>query len=324
MIQDAFVAYFDVLGFTSRFISGDLTNRYERLIKAIREIEDQDLTIFLLSDSVVVISEYFERFKQITQTLYTWGILHDFWLRGAISQGSVTKPSGRIIVTDNTVILPFLGPAYLKAYALETTLNIAGVVIDETVCRSMKDGSELRENIDYIQYEEYLPKEGYEGKKLFLLPREHTMIRLVDTLYFEEMLKSHVEDIDKYVNTFCFYIKYILAHSDVAVLRTFLEKLLKEFYLQGLRVLIPSKVVVIFIAVIDGLVNRYRTDRAKGNGGYTDPAALAEDTGTIVATLREQGYLSAFIDYLLEFDRKRHTTLYKDVNSIQSGPEDFA
>lgn len=318
VIENAYVCYFDVLGFTSRFVSGSLSTRYDGLIAMVNGINDDKVTVFLMSDSIVIVSEEFDRFMDITREFYTWGILNDFWLRGAVTRGNVTRYHDKAVMERNRFILPFLGEGYLRAYALETSLNISAVGLDRAFLNRQDIAGHLTEGIDYVEYEEYVPKQGYEENKWLLLPKEHTVRQVVDTLYFDEMLKSHVEDVDKYINTFCFYIRYLLERGSVENIFAFLDRLMDEFDLQGRRILIPSKVVTIFVAVIEGLFRRYRS--ADGLH-HCNPAQLELLVGKVVSGLREQGYLSAFVDILLEFDKKRHTTLYKEINSLRLYPQ---
>jgi hypothetical protein len=315
MIENAYVCYFDVLGFTSRVMSGDLSSRYEGLIQMANDIPDPEITVFLMSDSITVVSLEFEKILDTTKEFYTWGILNDFWLRGAITRGNVTHYEEPMITRKNRFILPFLGEGYLKAYALETTMNISGVRIDSAFFASDEANPGFREGIDYIEYEEYLPKKGYEGKKRLLLPKAHNMRQVVDTMYFEEMLGSHVEDVDKYINTFCFYVRYLMEHARADNLIAFLDRLMGEFELQGRRILIPSKLVTIFIAVIEGLLIRYRSSDLNHQG---DRVQLAYLIGRIIDGLKKQGYISAFVDNLLEFDKRRGTSLYKEINGLRS------
>lgn len=53
MIEDAYISFFDVLGFTSSFLSGRLSKRYDSLIEMTNTIHDPDVTIFLMSDSIL-------------------------------------------------------------------------------------------------------------------------------------------------------------------------------------------------------------------------------------------------------------------------------
>ncbi len=91
VIENAFVSYIDVLGFRARFASADFTRKYERLIETISGINDEGLSVFLLSDSIVTVSEDFEKIKRQTRDFYTWGVLNDFWIRGGIARGNVTR-----------------------------------------------------------------------------------------------------------------------------------------------------------------------------------------------------------------------------------------
>lgn len=315
-LMTGYVAYFDVLGFTSRFLSGDLRNRYEKLVAAIDEIKDEEVTSFLFSDSIVIISRSFKKVREMARSIYTWGILNDFWLRGAIGHGTVTKLDFSSFVNGNSVVLPFLGEGYLKAYKLESTLNISGIALDDIFFEPGKECAALRNETDYIAYEEYLPKRGYEDKKLLLMPKEGSLRQIVDTLYFEEMLKSHVNDIDKYINTFIFFIETLLRTADDETVVMFLDNLLKQLELHGSHVLIPSKVIIIFVAVIEGLIRRFRSGAfAHGN----DPKATLERyVGNILGSLKAQGYLPTFVDYVLEYDKKRHTTVYADINKLRA------
>ncbi len=316
-VKKAYVAYFDVLGFTSRFLSGDLQNRYERLVEAIDGIKDNDITCFLFSDSIVIISRSFTKVRETSRSVYTWGILNDFWLRGAIAHGGLTEMDFSKFITRNRVVLPFLGEGYLKAYTLESTLNISGIALDDMFFEPGKECAALRRELDYVSYEEYLPKRGYEDQKLLLLPEDGSLRQIVDTMYFEEMLKSHVNDIDKYINTFIFFIETLLKTADHETIVRFLDNLLKQLELHGSHVLIPSKVIIIFVAVIEGLIRRFRSG-ALGVAG-TNPRELLETyVGNILGSLKVQGYLPTFVDYVLEYDKKRHSTVYHDINKLRA------
>ncbi len=313
MIENAYVSFFDVLGFTSSFISGTLSNKYDGLIAMANMIDYPDVTIFLLSDSILCVSSDFDNLRETAKEFYTWGILNDFWLRGALTRGNVRRYGEHAISETNRFILPFLGDGYLKAYTLEATLNVSGVVIDEIFFESDDTNPGFRKGVDYIEYEEYLPKTGYEGRKKLLLPKADSLRQVVDTMYFAEMLESHVEDIDKYINTFCFYIQHLLERAGTENLIAFVEKIISEFEFQAGRILIPTKIVTIFIAMVQGLFNRYRSLE----GMYRcEPGQLEFLVSQIVSALKRQGYLSAFVDALLDFDKSRHTSLYKEINNV--------
>ncbi|HOC45088.1 MAG: hypothetical protein PHT96_03460 [Syntrophorhabdaceae bacterium] len=320
---NAYVAYFDVLGFTSRFLSGDLQNRYEKLVDAIDRVKDDDITCFLFSDSIVIISRSFAKVRETSRSIYTWGILNDFWLRGAIAHGGLTDLDFSSFITRNRVVLPFLGEGYLKAYKLESTLNISGIALDNIFFEPGKECAALKRETDYVSYEEYLPKRGYEDQKLLLLPEHGSLKQIVDTMYFEEMLKSHVNDIDKYINTFIFFIETLLRTADHGTIVRFLDNLIKQLELHGSHVLIPSKVVIIFVAVIEGLIRRFRSGAFNGAG--PNPQEMLETyVGNILGSLKVQGYLPTFVDYVLEYDKKRHSTVYRDINKLRADWSGFA
>lgn len=308
------MSYFDVLGFRARSGSDDFTRKYESVIRTVSRVKDAGLSVFLLSDSIIMVSEDFEQVKRHARDFYTWGVLNDFWVRGGISRGSITRY--KEVTEEDKIIFPFLGEGYLKAYKLEAALNMSGISLDDEFFTGAIPITGLEPETDYVEYDEYLPKRGDEGRKRLLLPSEQPLMRIIDGMHFEEMLKSHVEDLDKYINTFCFYVAFTLKNADAATLATFLKKLLGELELHGRKVLIPGKVTIIFIAVIEGLLNRYRHDKS---GTYSSPAVIERDISSILGALKEQGHLSAFIDYLLDYDKRRHTSLYKDINSIRAG-----
>lgn len=313
MIDNAYVCFFDVLGFTSSFISGKLSKRYDGLIEMTNKLNDQDVTIFLMSDSILCVSSEFQKLLDTSKEFYTWGILKDFWLRGAITRGSVTQYKERVVTEPNRFIIPFLGDGYLRAYTLEVTLNISGVALDSIFFETDESNPGFKRGIDYIEYEEYLPKVGYEGKKKLLLPKADSLRQVVDTMYFAEMLESHVEDIDKYINTFCFYIQHLLERASTENLISFVQKMMKEFEFQAGRILIPTNIVIIFIAMIQGLFNRYRSSEGMHQ---CDPGQLKFLVSQIISVLKQQGYLSAFVDTLLSFDKMRQTSLYKEINNL--------
>ena len=313
MIENAYVCFFDVLGFTSSFISGKLSKRYNGMIEMTNSIKDPDVTIFLMSDSILCVSSDFQKLRDTAKEFYTWGILNDFWLRGGITRGNVTEYKERVVTEQNRFIIPFLGDGYLRAYTLETTLNISGVVLDQIFFESDESNPGFRKGIDYIEHEEYLPKVGYEGIKKLLLPKSDSLRQVVDTMYFAEMLESHVEDVDKYINTFCFYIQHLMEKASTENLIAFVEKMMHEFEFQAGRILIPTKIVTIFIAMTQGLFNRYRSYEGLHQ---CDPGQLEFLVSQILSILKQQGYLSAFVDTLLDYDKKRHTSLYKEINNL--------
>ena len=310
-----YVSYMDALAFTEKIKSADFQDKYKKLINYIGKIfnSDSKADIYLVSDSIIVTSQNFESVKSYARMFYTWGMLNDFWLRGAIAQGDiVTIDKNKIVGENKNIIMPYMGETYITAYSLESKLNMAGIVIGDDVKPGNLDlPLEVEYTDGYMEYQEYLPKEGNEKKKRLLLPSANEEIYITESLHFREMLKSHSEDLDKYINTFCFYIKLLLIRSDKVNVGEFLKKLIEQLSLQGRHLLIPERVIVIFIAVIDSLFVRHD----KPDNKYSE-ASLKSDIGTILDALKVQGYLAILSDYLLEFDKKRETKLYKKVHDI--------
>lgn len=317
--SETYISYLDILGFRKRFRTDDFKKNYEKLIDEIKNAENKNNGIYLLSDSIIVFSENLENVKNSTRYFYTWGVKNDFWLRGAITKGKIEKHNLKDLLYKDKIIFPYLGEGYLNAIELESKLNLAGVIIDKTLIESFK------EDANYIKFEEYLPKEGHEGTKELLLPDTDYQNQLTKSMYFEEMLKSHLDDIEKYINTFCFFLFLFLERGDIGAVNNFLDNLLEQLELHGRRILIPSKVIIIFIALVDGLFKRCRpTDTSDTFNQFTSPPPQIElYISTIINGLKKQGYLSAFTDYLLEYDNKRHTSLYRDIYDIRSNIMNF-
>lgn len=183
--MNGYVSYMDILGFTLYIKSNDFKTKYESLIAAIRSFHpDSKVTIYLVSDSIIVTSEHLQGVKEYARMIYTWGMCQDFWIRGAITQGEYEPIDATTIIEKNgNIIMPNLGDAYLRAVNLEKQINIAGIVIDDNVKSNNRDLPLDEEIVDgFIYYQEHLPKAGNENKKKLLLP-------------------SANEDIHKIVNT---------------------------------------------------------------------------------------------------------------------------
>jgi len=97
----------------------------------------------------------------------------------------------------------------------------------------------------------------------------------------------------------------------------FLDNLLKQLELHGSHVLIPSKVIIIFVAVIEGLIRRFRSG-AFETAGVNPREILETYVGKILGSLKVQGYLPTFVDYVLEYDKTRHSTVYSDINKLRA------
>ena len=305
----------DVLGFNNKINANDFDfkTKYEALITKVGTQFDRDpkATIYAVSDSIIMTTQNCASVKAYTKMIYEWGMLDDFWLRGAIAQGDIeTIDSTNIVRENKNIIMPYMGEAYLTAYNLEFKLNMAGIVIDRNVVSDHPD-LPLQEDDDYIEYQEYLPKEGNECKKRILLPSTNEVIRITEGLHFTEMLGAHAGDIDKYINTFCFYVKLLITRSDIQNVLNLLDRLIKELNTYCQYLMLPPKTIILFVAAIDGLFMRTENPRVDDDNHSLNPYILK-----ILEALKNHGYLSMFIDYLLEYDKKRETALYEKVHTI--------
>lgn len=314
--MNGYISYMDILAFTSKIKDADFENRYKTLTNYIGNHfhRDKNVAIFVVSDSILVISTELRGVKEYARMIYTWSMRYDFWIRGAIAQGQIEIIDPGTIVRENrNIILPYLGDAYLAAYNLENKMNMAGIVIDDNV-QSDNPDMPLLENEDFVEYQEYLPKEGNESKKRIVLPSPNEEIDLVKNLHFRRMLGSHAADLDKYVNTFCFYVRLLTTRSDIRNVADFLDRLLEELNVYSRHLVIPPKVVILFVSVIEGLL--YRNDNPKEGD---DRQSLKLYIPGVVETLKKHGHLSVFRDYLIEYDRKRDTALCKYIHDILFG-----
>lgn len=307
-----YVLYMDILAFTSKIKSDVFREKFEGIINYIgnKFRSDSKATIYIVSDSIIVTSQELRAVLNYSRMFYTWSMRNNFWVRGAIAHGDMEIIDPTTIVRENrNIILSYLGGAYLTAYNIERETNMAGIIIDERVSSDNPD-MPLLEDDDYINYREYLPKEGNGGKKRVLLPTDiNEELYIATSLHFREMLVYHSEDIDKCVNTFCFYVKLLMMRSDIRNVYSFLDRLIEEVNTYSNCLLIPQKLLILFIAVFDGIFSRNANPR-EGD----DKQQLKPYIPKLLGALKTHGYLSSFLDYILEYDKRRKTTLYKNIH----------
>lgn len=305
----------DILGFALNIKKDYFKEKYQQLINKINTITDDCVTIYLLSDSIVLLSSDCKLTIRYTRDIYTWGILNDFWIRGAIAAGEIEPNiNTEMKSSDTRIILPYLGDIYLRAYNMESQLNLSGIALDDVLV-SAPENCDLKEDTDFIIYQEYLPKEDRKEDKKLLLPNDKRQFgTLINNMYIEQMLQSHVNDIDKYVNTFSYFIFLFMRYDDISDVDSFLDDLCKQIGLQGRRLLIPNKIFIIFIALIKGLFDRYRSPSNK----YYSKETLEYHISKVIEKIKQSGNLSVFTDYIIEYDKKRSTTLYQDIYMVRA------
>lgn len=81
----------------------------------------------------------------------------------------------------------------------------------------------------------------------------------------------------------------------------------KQLGLQGRRILIPPKVIIVFVAVIKGLFDLYRSPINK----HLSKGALELEVSTILDALKKQGYLPIFTDFVIEYDSVLCSEIYQ-------------
>ena len=271
-----------VLGFRARSGSAGFTAKYESLIETIRSRREEG-TLCLPP-----LRQHHHGLRKSRagegpgEGLLHLGVLNDFSIRGGIGKGSVTRYEE--VTEPDKIVFPFLGEGYLRA--THEPPHMSGISLDDTLFQA-GEMEGFKKEIDYVEYEEHLPKMGYEGRKHLLLPSERSVERIINSMDFEEMLQSHVEDIDKYVNTFCFYVNFLLQRAGAATIRAFQKNLLAELDLHGRSILIPRKVMIIFIVVVEGLLARFQAQGSERyvsadqfRGGYQHHRGRPEGTGS--------------------------------------------
>ncbi len=108
---------------------GKTLKRYDSLIEMTNKLNDQDVTIFLMSDDILCAFHRSSKNYWIPPRNSMHGASSKIsGSRGAITRGSVTQYKERVVTEPNRFIIPFLGDGYLRAYTLEVTLNISGVL----------------------------------------------------------------------------------------------------------------------------------------------------------------------------------------------------
>ena len=216
--ESKFLCYLDILGFKNRITEDGFKRCYEHIIKDVIEPHDYRDKVYLISDSIIVISDDFGELVANSFSIYSIALAEGLFLRGAVTKGQINKlPS--VQETGNKVIIPYLGETYLNAYKLEQSINCAAICIDQGAY------DELDEKQDLIfRYEELFPKDGKKREKLFLISDMNNwsvpQTILLNISQQIECLSKH--DVLKFIDTFCLYYKVMTEkHKDTNNLETY-------------------------------------------------------------------------------------------------------
>lgn len=125
-----FLCYLDILGFKNRITEDGFKGCYESIIKEVIEPYDYTDKVYLISDSIVVISENFQELVANCFSIYSTALGQGLFLRGAVTKGQINKfPT--VQETGNKIVIPYLGEAFLTAYKQEQSINCAAICIDQ-------------------------------------------------------------------------------------------------------------------------------------------------------------------------------------------------
>jgi hypothetical protein len=301
---NGYLCFLDVMGFRDQYNLPEFEKRYEKLEKYIRgnEILDaQDYYLYLMSDSIIIISSELETIIHSSLDLYSFGLKEGIWLRGGISKGKINIYSD--VKINNHIIFPCLGEAYLKAYDLEQQLNCVAINIDNDL------SEEIEESL-LIKYEEWFTKPGTPREKKILVRDLKNNWGIILT-HFANLYRKPLDalplEIEKYINTFCLYMKILIKElykkpSDLD--EYFLKHICGILEEHGYKVVFPNEFIIVFIAFIEEL---------RANHDLTDEVSRL--IRKVITILREKGFLSVFLDYLKTFNKK---SLIAYINSALS------
>ena len=202
--ESKFLCYLDILGFKNRIAEDRFKRCYESIINDVTARNYGD-NVYLISDSIVIISEDFIGLVDKSFSIYSTALKQGLFLRGAVTKGQINELSS-VQKTDNIIVIPYLGEAYLNAYKLEQNINCAAICIDDVTYNKLQD--EEKELI--FSYKELFPKDDKKGEKSFLISDMMNNWSVPQTILFNisqqiDDLSNH--DLLKFLDTFCLYYK---------------------------------------------------------------------------------------------------------------------
>ncbi len=216
--ESKFLCYLDILGFKNRIADDDFKRCYEKIGDNIQAYNFAD-KIYVISDSIVIISEDFSDIVNNSFAIYSDALSQGLFLRGGISKGQINKLPV-VQETDNKVVIPYLGEAYLAAYKLEQNINCAAICIDQKTYDELQD----KDKKLIFSYKELFPKDDIKEEKLFLISDmdnysvpQTILIKISEQIYH---LSKH--DLLKFIDTFCLYYRVMRRkHEDTTNLKTY-------------------------------------------------------------------------------------------------------
>lgn len=226
-LQNKFVAFLDVMGFSNLVNKGSLENLesyFEKITDVLDKLKNdkQEVQAFLISDSIILIaSEGLNGFKQLLyairriQSAILW---RKILLRGAVSFGQVYYNAERNIL---------VGKGFIKAYLLEQEAIFPRVIIDPAIIKLMSPDKTaflklINKTLDY-SFEERLI---YTQSKFAEIPDDGIFIDYANKLILKESINGNLNKVyeaivDNLYSEQKLYSKYIW---------------LKGYFLENLRI----------------------------------------------------------------------------------------
>lgn len=153
-LQDKFVAFLDVMGFSNLVNRGSVNNLesyFEKITEVLDKLREdkEDIKSSIISDSIILIAP--DNLKGFIQLLWAIRRIQNaiLWrkilLRGAVSYGQVYYNQDRNII---------VGKGYIKAYLLEQEANFPRVIIDPSIIRKISNDKtaflkQINKSIEY-------------------------------------------------------------------------------------------------------------------------------------------------------------------------------
>lgn len=217
--KSKFLCYLDILGFKNRIPEDGFRGCYEYIIKELIEPYNYKDKVYLISDSVIIISEDFRELVNNSFSIYSMALGKGLFLRGAVTKGQINKlPTVR--ETGNKIVIPYLGKAFINAYKLEQSINCAAICVDHITYNKLRD-----EEKDLIfRYKELFPKNDKKRDKLFLISdmNNWSVPQTILLNISEQIAHLSKHDILKFIDTFCLYYRVMTEkHNDINNLKTY-------------------------------------------------------------------------------------------------------
>lgn len=207
-----FLCYLDILGFKNRINEDGFKRCYENIIKEVIEPYIYTDKVYLISDSIVIISDDFDEIVNNSFSIYSSALGQGLFLRGGITKGQInTLPL--VQETDNKIIIPYLGEAFLNAYKLEEDVNCAAICIDQRTY----DELIVKEKDLIFSYKELFPKDDMKREKLFLISDMYnwSVPQTILLKVSEQITHLSKHDLPKFIDTFCLYYRVMTEkHND--------------------------------------------------------------------------------------------------------------